>query len=232
MEYGTRSGSTGDLPNDIRSLADGGPVAASEYMLTAGYATELWGVSVGGAAKLVGQRLGSATGSTAAVDVGAGRDAGPVSLALTVRNLGRDLDLRPEFNRELPAADGQTPGSALPFLSPVAIPLARRVVLGAATDRAPVGPLDIGVAAEIALDRGGEVVPAGGIEVAWWPILRRVFIGRFGIARTGPSGHEEAVAPGSADLTFGAGFAGDRIRLDYAYCARGNGSHSFGLAWR
>ena len=69
-------------------------------------------------------------------------------------------------------------------------------------------------------------MPGGGIEVAWWPILRRVFIARVGVTR--------AVQAGESPLTFGAGFAGDRIRIDYGYGELGHGlaPHRIGVAIR
>ena len=72
-------------------------------------------------------------------------------------------------------------------------------------------------------------MPGGGLEVAWWPVQRRVFIVRIGAVR---------VAEGdSSPFTFGAGFEGDRIRIDWAYRDYGHedfraGSHSIGIAFR
>ena len=237
LEYGAPSNLFG-----TDDLSPGGTdnFATSEYVLAAGYATELRGFQVGGAAKLIGQRLGSARGSTAAFDLGVGRDVGPVAVALTVQNLGPDLELSGALDPDVPVLAGQdvftghdlATGLTL-WPPPASIRLARRIVLGAATGRTPAGPLDIGAAAEIARNGEGDILPAGGVEVAWWPVLRRVFIGRVGLRRSANASAGSA-ASGSVDLTFGGGFAGDRIRFDYAYHAHGDdsGSHRFGLAWR
>ncbi len=209
LEYGTSAKSPLDLPREAAALIAGGDRAASEYTATLGFATELFGFDAGAAAKLVGQRLGGLRGSTVAVDVGLARQLGPVTGAVTVQNLGRALEL-----------------------GRYETPLARRVVLGAGTGgRAPVGPLDVGAAVQVARDGSGEIVPGGGVEIAWWPIQRRTFIARIGaVRRVGDD-------PGSP-LTFGAGFEGDRIRIDYAYggdYARLDveaGRHSVGVAIR
>ena len=177
--------------------------ASSSFAVAAGFAGEALGIRIGGAAKLVGRDDGTSRSRTAAVDFGAGLEAGPATIALTVQNVG-------------PALPGEGETAAL----------ATRVVLGAGVGRRPVGPLDIGGAVRLARDGDGEIVPGGGVEIAWWPIVRRVFIVRFGAVRV----LEEHASP----FTFGAGFAGDRIRLDYAYqdAGREGGRHAMGLAFR
>ena len=188
LEYGTSADSPLELPREAAELIAGGDRSASEYTAALGFADELFGMDVGAAAKLVGQRLGGLRGSTVAVDVGLARELGPITAAVTVQNLGRALKLGRYETR-----------------------LARRVVVGAGTgSRRPVGPFDVGAAVQVARDGRGEIVPGGGLEIAWWPIQRRIFIARIGaVRRVG----EDAGSP----LTFGAGFEGDRIRIDYAY---------------
>ena len=207
LEYGTSAESPLALPRDAAVLIGGGHMSASEYVAALGFADELFSVDIGVAAKLVGQRLGGLGGNTVAVDLGAARSVGRVVTALTVQNLGRGLKLgRHE------------------------VPLARRVVVGAGTaGRAPVGPLDIGGAVQIARDGDGDIVPGGGLEVAWWPVQRRVFIVRIGAVRV--------VEGDGSPLTFGFGFEGDRIRIDYAHREYrhddlGASSHSIGIAFR
>ncbi len=202
LEYGVTSESAVDLPKRARALAVGGGVAASEFVAVAGFAKEVAGVGVGGVVKGVGQRLGAHRGTTVGVDLGTRVNLGPAALALTVQNLGPGLEL-----------------------AGTKVPMARRVVLGAGVGRAPVGPFDIGAAVQVVRDGAGNVSPGGGVEIAWWPVLRRLFIMRIGAVR---------VQEGTSPFTFGCGFAGDRIRLDYAYQgfdASGN-SHSFGIAFR
>lgn len=207
LEYGTSAESPLALPREASDLIDGGHVSASEYVAALGFADELFSVDVGVAAKLVGQRLGGLGGNTAVVDLGVARSMGRVITALTVQNLGRGLKL-----------------------GRYEVPLARRVVIGAGTaGRAPVGPLDVGGAVQVAREGDGEIVPGGGLEVAWWPVQRRVFIVRIGAVRV--------VDGRSSPLTFGFGFEGDRIRIDYAHREYrhenlGASSHSIGIAFR
>ena len=206
LEYGTSVDSPLDLPREAAALIGGGDLAAAEYAATAGFAAGLLGGEVGAAVKLIGQRLGGLRGSTFAVDLGVGREIGPVSAALTLQNLGPGLTVgRHE------------------------VPLARRMIAGFGTRRAPVGPLDIGGAFQVVREGNGDVVPGGGVEIAWWPVQRRVFIVRIGAVRV--------VEGESSPLSFGAGFEGDRIRIDFGYRDFQHtdlrvGSHRIGIAIR
>ncbi len=177
--------------------------AATEFVGTVGYAREVFGFGVGAAAKVVGQRSEGVLARTVAVDVGVAREIGPVTAALTVRNLGRDMEM-----------------------SGRRIPLPWQVAVGAGVERKPVGPLDIGGAVHVTREGGGEIVPGGGVEIAYWPIQRRVFVVRIGGTRV--------VEGDGLPLTFGAGFEGDRIRLDYAFSDRDpiSGPHRIGVAIR
>lgn len=209
LEYGTSADSPLELPREAAELLAGGDRAASEYAAAVGFADRLFGLDAGAVAKVVGQRLGGLRGSTLAVDVGVARELGPITAAVTVQNLGRALKL-----------------------GRYETPLARRVVVGAGTgSRAPVGPFDVGAAVRVASDGRGDIIPGGGFEIAWWPIQRRIFIARIGAVRR--VGEDEG-----SPLTFGAGFEGDRIRIDYAYGGDyahldlGADRHSFGIAIR
>lgn len=175
----------------------------SSFAVSAGFAGEALGIRIGGAAKVVGQDDGLSRSRTLALDVGAGMDAGPVVIALTAQNLGPGL-----------SRNGET------------TPLATRVAVGAGMERTAMGPLDVGGAVQLARDGDGEIVPGGGVEIAWWPVVGRVFVARFGAVRV----LREHASP----FTFGGGFAGDRIRLDYAYQGNGHdgGTHAAGLAFR
>ena len=209
LEYGTSADSPLELPREAAALIAGGDRAASEYTAAVGFANELFGMDAGVSVKVVGQRLGGLRGSTLAVDVGVARQLGPIAGAVTVQNLGRALKL-----------------------GRYETPLARRVVVGAGTgNRRPVGPLDVGAAVQVARDGRGEIIPGGGLEIAWWPIQRRIFIARIGAVRR--VGEDDG-----SPLTFGAGFEGDRIRIDYAYGGDythldlGADRHSIGIAIR
>ena len=178
---------------------------STEFVGVVGYTREaVFGIDVGAAVKVVGLSAGGQGDRTGALDLGASRDFGRVTAALTVQNLGPDL--------ELAGRD---------------VPLPRRLVLGAGTrGRAPVGPLDIGGAVQVAYERGGEIVPGGGVEIAYWPIQRRVFIVRVGGGRV--------VERDGLPVTFGAGFEGDRIRVDYGFSERDPvvGPHRIGVTVR
>jgi len=177
---------------------------ATEFVGTVAYRRTLFGFGAGAAGKVVGWTVGGVRARTVAVDVGVSRTFWQLTTALTVQNLGPDLAMR---GRD--------------------VPLSRRVVLGVGTQRrAPVGPLDIGGAVQVAREYGGDIVPGGGVEVAYWPVVRRVFIARIGVVRV--------VEGDGAPVTFGAGFEGDRVRLDYGYRDRGpmTGPHRIGISIR
>lgn len=198
-----------NAPSDRPATTLGPRPAGTEFVAAVGYRRELLGFGVGATAKVVGQTVGGArdrTGRdrTGALDLGVSRRMGRVTAALAVQNLGPDLELRGR---------------------PVSLPT--RVVLGAGTaGRTAVGPLDIGGAVQVAHERGGEIVPGGGVEIAYWPIQRRVFIVRLGAVRV--------VEGDGSPVTFGAGFEGDRVRLDYAYSDRDPvaGPHRIGVSIR
>lgn len=215
MDYGAPGNAAGAWPSTATEFGGAAEAAASAYAASAGFARELAGFTVGGAAKVVGLRVGGAKGATGAVDLGASREVGPATVALTVQNVGPDLRMEGEASRT--------------------VPLATRVVLGVGVGRTPMGPLDVGGAVQAVRTGGGQLAAGGGVEVAWWPVLRRVFIARAGLARVPHQAHG-----GSYELSLGGGFEGDRIRLDYAYRRhlRADGrspatvSHAFGLSFR
>lgn len=216
VEHGALGDAHGAWPSAAVELGGGGEGAASAYVASVGFARELAGFTVGGAAKVVGLRVGAAKGSTGAVDLGASREVGAATVALTVQNVGPDLQMGGE--------DGRT------------APLAARVVVGIGAGRTPVGPLDVGGAVQVVRTGGGDLAAGGGVEVAWWPVLRRVFVARAGLART-----PDQARGAFYELSFGGGFEGDRIRLDYAYRRHGprddghppaTVSHTFGISFR
>lgn len=204
LEHGAPSGGLSDLRRDEAALAIAGPVATSAFVASAGYARDVaWGLRGGVVGKMVGLRLGAARATSPAMDLGVSMEAGPVTVAASAQNLGPELDL-----------DGE------------ALPLAHRVVLSAFTERTPLGPLDVGLAAQVVRDGGGEVAPGGGVEIAWWPVVGRTFIFRLG---------GRAVPDGTASpLSVGGGFAGDRIRIDYSYQGFDtvDGAHRVGVSFR
>lgn len=106
-------------------------------------------------------------------------------------------------------------------------PLPRRFVLGGATQNVPVGPLDLSGTAAITLDPYDRWIPAVGAQAEWWPVVGRTFIARAGWRRV-PLGE-------AWPFTFGVGFTGDELGVDYAY-QRFDGelrdAHRLSVRWR
>lgn len=101
-----------------------------------------------------------------------------------------------------------------------------RGLLNVATARSyPLGPLDVAGSAALSYVRGGELAPAVGLELAYWPVTGRTFFVRGGLRRPDQ---------GAQPFTFGGGFAGDKIILDYALEAfeGSRWAHRFGVKWR
>ena len=111
-------------------------------------------------------------------------------------------------------------------LGGASVDLARRVTLGASAQRWEVGPLDLGASAALSREADGTLVPALGAEVAWWPVVGRTFMGWVGVRRS-----EDGLAD---EVTFGAGFHGDALALEYAYQGfeLHGAAHRFGISWR
>ena len=203
LTYGAAAETPSSLSADSGSLFRNGAVGASEMVATLGYSRTLFGVRLGVAGKLIDQRLGGSHSATGAADLGAAYRLGPVYLAAAVSNLGPDMKLAGEE-----------------------VPLPVTGAIGASTGFTEVGPLDLSGTLQFVRNGEGEFVPSGGLEVAWWPIVGRTFIGRIGYGR---------VPTGSADpLTFGGGFYGDTFSLEYAYQGFGadDRTHRIAIGWR
>jgi hypothetical protein len=192
------------LSSDVGSLRTNGGTGVSELVVSAGYGRTLKGLQVGVVGKLVEQRFGPNKTATGAVDLGVSASPGPVTLGVAFQNLGPDMDF---FSEDVP------------------LPLG--LALGASTERAPVGPLDLAASGALSYRTDGELVPSAGLEVAYWPVTGRTFIGRIGFRHLP---EEQSAWP----VTFGGAFMGDDIILDYAYEGfdSGRGSHRFSVAWR
>jgi hypothetical protein len=192
------------LPADVGSLREDGDIGVSELVWSAGYGQTVKGVRMGFVGKLVQQRFGSIQGSTGALDFGIAASPGPVNLGLSIQNLGPYLNMGDED-----------------------ICLPTRFTLGASTDRTAAGPLDVSVSSAVGYRMDGHVIPSVGAEVAYWPVNGRTFFGRFGYRHLP---EEQSGWP----LTFGGGFFGDNIVLEYAYEGfdSGEGSHRISLGWR
>ncbi len=180
-------------------------VPVSERAAQVTYGRTFKGLRLALTGKCVDQRWDVPRGSGWAVDASAGHEIGPLRLALTGQNLGPNLDV-----------------------GGVSVPLNRRILLAAAPPgSAPLGPLDVLPAVQLAWERGARFTPAAGVELRYWPVVGRTFYLRGGVRRPDTDAAERA-------FTLGAGFSGDRITLDYALAplAGGRATHRIGLGWR
>jgi hypothetical protein len=193
-----------DLPEDHGSLRDGGEIGGSELVVSAGYGRTVKGIRVGVVGKLVEERFGPRKASTGAFDLGLATSPGNFVVGLALQNLGPDMGIG--------GAD---------------IPLPLRVAMGVSTRAAPVGPLDIAMASAVQYRIDEDVIPSLGVEAAYWPVNGRTFYARVGFR------HLPEHQSGSP-ITFGGGFQGDGIVLNYAYEGFDTGSpaHRFSLGWR
>jgi hypothetical protein len=192
-------------PDDAGDLLLSGGTAASELVATVGYGRVIAGFRVGAAGKVIEQRIGADRDATAAVDVGIVRRFFGITFGLTGQNLG----------------PGLTTGG---FTDAVALPSG--VTLGASTSSRPVGPLDVTATAAVSRRRDGEIIPAGGVEISWWPVIGRTFTGRVGFRRV----PDDSASP----VTVGLGFTGDSFTIEYGFEGfDGPGAaHRFGIRWR
>lgn len=192
------------LPADIGSLRENGDVGVSELVVSAGYGRTIKWIQMGLVGKLIEERFGPLKSATGAIDLGAAASPGPVTVGFAVQNLGPAMTIGGEE-----------------------IPLPLRFALGGSTDRKPVGPLDLSASSAVSYRVDGHVVPSVGLEVAYWPVTGRTFVGRLGYR------HLPGEQSGSP-VTFGGAFIGDDIILDYAYEGfdSGSPSHRFSLGWR
>jgi len=180
-----------------------GPAPVSERIATVGYARRLFGLQVGVAGKLVDERLHSARSSTVLVDVGVAREVGPLTVGLTVQDLGND-----------PFEDD---GDQAPA----------RLVLGAGAYGRQVGPLDMGFTASLT-HSADETLAGAGVEVGYWPINGRTFVARAGVQKVPDGSEADPFTFGFAfwgdDLVLEWAYQGFGD-LDEA-------THRFGVRWR
>ncbi|NJD11626.1 MAG: hypothetical protein FIB01_14725 [Gemmatimonadetes bacterium] len=189
-------------PFDSTVLALWAPGSTSERAALLGYSRKLLGVPLAITGRLLELRALGERNATAAVDFATGMQLGFVTLGLSVQNLGPGINV----------ADR-------------AYDLPLRATLNAGSVRAaPVGPIDLGAAAQLAWTRHGELVPAGGLELSYWPVNGRTFFLRAGGRRA---------TAGAKPYTLGAGFSGDKLIIDYAWAPEDGGNmHRVGVRWR
>lgn len=186
---------------DIQSVAlMSGDLGVSEFVASIGFSKRYFGVEAGVVAKFVEQSIDGSSDHTEAFDFGLGKDLGPVMLGLTARNLGSNL----EGGGELPS----------------------QIAIGLTSAEFQVGALDMFVTSQFLRRRDGEVIPAGGLEISYWPVRGYTFRLRAGAQRV--------VDDQRSPLTFGAAFTGDGITFEYAFQAfdQEGSAHRFGFRWR
>ncbi|MDT8341483.1 MAG: hypothetical protein RQ751_08230 [Longimicrobiales bacterium] len=170
--------------------------SVSETVATATWGRSLLGLDWGASARAYTLRHDNGRTTGQAVDVGVATEVGPARLALSGRNLGDDENRPTEL------------------------------VLGAGGYGQPVGPLDLGFAAQLRLRDDGELEAGGGLEFGYWPVRGRTFVGRIGL---------RDVRDGEArPVTFGGSFWGDSLVLDYAFHPVEGlpGVHRLSVGWR
>ena len=177
----------------------GGGSGASTLSVHLGYARELGPLDIGVTTKLAEEGLGSARWREPLVDLGVSTELVSVTVAASYQNLGRE-----KLNAE-----------------------PRRMRVGLGRYGIQAGPLDLGFAGELSV-LGSATIPAGGVEVGYWPVSGRTFVARAGLRRV--------VAGGASPVTLGFSFWGDEIALEWGFqpvdWAEAGGTHRFGLAWR
>jgi hypothetical protein len=186
LSYSAGSIDGGALARGEDALWEQGGVSASEQIAVVSYARALFGFRIGGAGKLIDERVADERSVRGAADIGVARALGPVTLGFSARNLGRD-------------GDHEVIDSRMPMLFTAA----------AATRSRSLGPLDVAVAGASSWRRGDFHAAGGGVEVSYWPISGRTFTARVG--------YRWIEASNVSPPTLGAGYAGDRVAIDYAF---------------
>ncbi|MDE0257308.1 MAG: hypothetical protein OXR82_02815 [Gammaproteobacteria bacterium] len=181
---------------------DGSP--ATEFAASLGYARELFGLfDAGFVAKYLELQVPRGMDRVVLLDLGVAREMGPAIVSLAARNLGPDASVRLQ-GLELPT----------------------QLALGISTETFEVAELDMFLTSQIARRRDGEIIPAGGLELSYWPVQGYTFRLRAGLQRV--------VEDERSPFTFGLAFTGDALTLEYAFQAfdmDGN-AHRFGLSFR
>ena len=183
------------------ALGDSGGVPASSVAVTLGIARNIRGHRLGFTAKYVADRFAATQDGTLAFDVGMmGPTIGPGTMSFVVQNIGQGL--------RIGGAEGKLP---------------TRAGAGWAANTA-YEKLDIGVQAQLTVDRDGFARPAVGGEIGYVPIDGVALVLRNGLRR--PRESDESFVTGGLGITI------DRFSLDYAIEPFLNGrsvSHRLGL---
>jgi hypothetical protein len=201
LDYGHPADAGGDAA--AADLFGAGTRAVSERALSVVYGRRVKGVRLALTAKRFEQRTTGGRNALLLGDVATAFGYRFLSVGLAAQNVGA-----PDFGSGGVSAD---------------VPL--RGLLNLATRSYPLGPLDVAGAAALSYVRGGDVAPAAGLELSYWPVPGRTFFVRGGVRRP---------VEGARLFTLGGGFAGDKIILDYALepFDQGRLAHRFGVKWR
>lgn len=105
------------------------------------------------------------------------------------------------------------------------VPLPREVAVGAAVPRREVGPLDLAATSSLGLLADGRLVGGAGVELGYMPLDGFTFALRGGYRR---------FEQGAEHISYGAGFVGERVSIDYGVHGIDidRMSHRVGLRWR
>ena len=203
VAYGAFGPSLSEIPDDANEILSAGSYAVSELVGIVGYGREVFGINIGAAVKAVEMRIANGRDATAAYDFGVSAALFGGTVGAAVQNLGYGI-----------AIDGES------------LPLPRRITVGISTPTRPIGPLDVVGTTTVNVRRDGEVIPSGGLELSWWPVYGRTFVGRIGLRRV--------VEDGMSPFTFGAAIHLDDVTIEYSFedFDAPGASHRIGLNWR
>ncbi|WP_420614980.1 hypothetical protein [Candidatus Palauibacter sp.] len=205
FQYMRHGGSGAASYPDLQIVAFGDGEPVTEFAASLGYARTLFGaVDAGVVAKYLELHyMRALRDRTLIVDLGVAREFGPAMVSLAVRNLGPDLETRDITDR-----------------------IPTQLALGISTETFEVGELDMFLTSQIARRRDGEIIPAGGVEISYWPVQGYTFRLRAGLQRV--------VEDERSPFTFGFAFTGDALTLEYAFQAFDvdGDAHRFGLSFR
>ena len=167
-----------------------GPYNASSLAATVSSAFRFKGVRFGVSGKYVEERIGGLQGGKAAFDFGVAREFFRGTFALSVQNVGSDVQLEADVSR-----------------------LPTRVSFGVASPTIRVSTFfDFNFVASVARENDGRIVPAGGAELIYEPVGGWNFMVRAGARRV-----RKLLDRGESPVTVGGSFGLDRFWLDYAF---------------
>jgi hypothetical protein len=204
LQYGAVDGGS-PAPGGQDHLFVLGDAPVSERIATVGYARPaFWGLDLGVALDFVDERVDGSKQSVVQVDVGLSGEVGPVTVGLTIADIG-----------EKPIVDARNgPG---------------RILLGAGAYGKQVGIFDVGFAARVGVD-DDSFAWGGGLEVGYWPVQGRTFVARVGLQDV-PDGSE--ALPLTTGFAFqGDNVTVEWAFRPFGDGAPNGGTHRLALRWR